>query len=181
MTPVRPNARASAPSSPGRDFHSALLARRENRVSILAALARTADWANAHRDEVAAALSEITGVPIAPQTVAVGRVVYAIFPLTDAVIPGQQATADRFQKLGLIPKPIAVRDIVWQAPKADRTLPPVRSSPSCRPPSHSMYFWFIPIHGDGSYLGSETQGGAVPAAETARRVARSAGRVQAAA
>ncbi len=86
--------------------------------TILAALATTADWANAHRGEVAAALSEITGVPIAPQTVAVDRAVYGILPLTDAVIAGQQATADRFQKLGLIPKPITVRDIVWQAPKA---------------------------------------------------------------
>ena len=85
---------------------------------IVAALATTADWANANRGDVAAALSEITGVPIEPETVAVARASYGIFPLTDAVIAGQQATADRFQKLGLIPKPITIRDIVWQAPRA---------------------------------------------------------------
>ena len=87
-------------------------------TAIITALGTTADWANAHRGEVAAALSEITGVPIGPETVAVERALYGIFPLSDAVIAGQQATADRFQKLGLIPKPITVRDIVWQAPRA---------------------------------------------------------------
>lgn len=85
---------------------------------IIAALTATADWANGHRGEVAAALSEITGVPIGPETVTVARAHYAIYPLTEAIVAGQQKTADRFLKLGLIPKPIAVRDIVWQAPKA---------------------------------------------------------------
>lgn len=86
--------------------------------TIITALGATADWANANRGDVAAALSEITGVPIEPETVAVGRAIYGIFPITDTIIAGQQATADRFQKLGLIPKPITVRDIVWSAPKA---------------------------------------------------------------
>jgi sulfonate transport system substrate-binding protein len=87
-------------------------------TDIVKALTGTADWANAHRGEVAQALSEITGVPIGPQTIAVDRANYAILPLTDAIVAGQQTTADRFQKLGLIPKPIVVRDIVWSAPKA---------------------------------------------------------------
>jgi len=85
---------------------------------IVTALAGVAAWASANRGEVAAAFSEITGVPIEPQTVAAERASFAILPLTDAVIAGQQATADRFQRLGLIPKPIVVRDIVWSAPKA---------------------------------------------------------------
>ncbi len=87
-------------------------------ATIITALGATADWANAHRSEVAAALSEITGVPIGPETIAVDRASYGIFALSDVVIAGQQATADRFHKLGLIPKPITVRDIVWQAPRA---------------------------------------------------------------
>jgi sulfonate transport system substrate-binding protein len=85
---------------------------------IIQALTGAADWANANRPYVAGALSEITGVPIGPQTVAVERAKYAILPLSDAVIAGQQSTADRFFKLGLIPKQIKVRDIVWSAPKA---------------------------------------------------------------
>ncbi|MFI5409021.1 aliphatic sulfonate ABC transporter substrate-binding protein [Kaistia sp. UC242_56] len=84
----------------------------------IAGLGDTADWANAHRSDVAAALTEITGVPSGPQTVAVERAVYGILPLTDEIIAGQQVTADRFFKLGLIPKPITVSDAVWSAPKA---------------------------------------------------------------
>jgi sulfonate transport system substrate-binding protein len=33
--------------------------------------------------------------------------------MTEAVIAQQQVVADRFQRLGLIPAPITVRDIVW--------------------------------------------------------------------
>jgi sulfonate transport system substrate-binding protein len=33
--------------------------------------------------------------------------------MNDKVIAEQQAVADRFHKLGLIPAPIDVRDIVW--------------------------------------------------------------------
>jgi sulfonate transport system substrate-binding protein len=34
--------------------------------------------------------------------------------VTDEIITTQQGVADRFHKLGLIPKAIAVRDIVWR-------------------------------------------------------------------
>jgi sulfonate transport system substrate-binding protein len=34
--------------------------------------------------------------------------------VTEPIIETQQAVADRFFKLGLIPKPIVVRDIVWR-------------------------------------------------------------------
>ena len=36
-----------------------------------------------------------------------------IAPVNEAVIAEQQAIADRFHKLDLIPSPIKVRDIVW--------------------------------------------------------------------
>lgn len=34
-------------------------------------------------------------------------------PINDRIIATQQETADRFHKLGLIPKAINVKDIVW--------------------------------------------------------------------
>jgi ABC-type nitrate/sulfonate/bicarbonate transport system substrate-binding protein len=34
-------------------------------------------------------------------------------PVDDAIASQQQAVADRFHRVGLIPKPIVVRDIVW--------------------------------------------------------------------
>jgi sulfonate transport system substrate-binding protein len=102
------------------DVNSYLLASRSFAVKnpkilndIVGGVREAADWANANRDKVAAAFSETTGVDIAAQTVAVGRAQYGVLPLTDAVIASQQETADRFHKLGLIPKPILVRDAIW--------------------------------------------------------------------
>ena len=56
----------------------------------------------------------VTGVPLDIQTIAANRSAFAIGPVTDDIIATQQGVADRFFKLGLIPKPIAVRDIVWR-------------------------------------------------------------------
>lgn len=81
---------------------------------IIAGLAVAATWAEGHRDDVAKSLHEITGVPLDIQTVAAQRASFSIGPVSDDVIETQQGVADRFYKLGLIPRPIAVRDIVWK-------------------------------------------------------------------
>jgi sulfonate transport system substrate-binding protein len=74
----------------------------------------TAKWAEAHRDEVAKSLSAVTGIPLDIQTVAANRSAFAVGPITDDIIATQQGVADRFFKLGLIPKPVVVRDAVWK-------------------------------------------------------------------
>ncbi|MCX7319585.1 MAG: sulfonate ABC transporter substrate-binding protein, partial [Hyphomicrobiales bacterium] len=71
-------------------------------------------WAAANRGEVAARLQEATGVDKAAVTRAVERSEYNVVPITDKIIATQQQTADRFFKLGLIPKPVQVKDIVWE-------------------------------------------------------------------
>ena len=76
-------------------------------------IAKATTWAGDHRDEVAALWAEASGVDLEAQKRAVDRAEFSFGPLTDAVIAQQQAVADRFQRLGLIPAPIAVRDIVW--------------------------------------------------------------------
>ncbi len=76
-------------------------------------IAKATAWAGDHRDEVAALFAEASGVDIAAQKRSVDRAEFSFGPLTDAVIAQQQAVADRFQRLGLIPAPIVVRDIVW--------------------------------------------------------------------
>ncbi len=73
-----------------------------------------AKWAEAHRDEVAKSLSAITGIPLDIQTVAANRSSFAVGPITDDIVATQQGVADRFFKLGLIPKPVVVRDAVWK-------------------------------------------------------------------
>jgi sulfonate transport system substrate-binding protein len=74
----------------------------------------TAKWAESHRDEVAKSLSAVTGIPLDIQTVAANRSAFAVGPITDDIIATQQGVADRFFKLGLIPKPVVVRDAVWK-------------------------------------------------------------------
>jgi len=86
---------------------------RETR-EVIDGLAEAARWAEANRAEVANALAAVTGVPLEVQTVAANRASFLIGPVTDEIVTTQQAVADRFHKLGLIPKPIAVRDIVWR-------------------------------------------------------------------
>jgi sulfonate transport system substrate-binding protein len=73
----------------------------------------TAKWAETHRGEVAKALSAVTNIPLDIQTVAANRSSFAVGPITDDIIATQQGVADRFFKLGLIPKPVVVRDAVW--------------------------------------------------------------------
>ena len=85
--------------------------------NIIAGLATAAEWAEGHRGDVAKSLHEITGVPLDIQTVAANRATFAIGPVTDDVIETQQRVADGFAKLGLIPRQIKVRDIVWRAPQ----------------------------------------------------------------
>lgn len=75
-------------------------------------------WAEQHRDEVANSLAAITGVPLDIQTVAANRANFVVGPVTDDIVTTQQGVADRFHKLGLIPKPIVIRDIVWRNPAA---------------------------------------------------------------
>jgi sulfonate transport system substrate-binding protein len=94
-----------------RDFANAHV--RETR-DVIDGLAEAARWAEGHRTEVASALAAVTGVPLEVQTVAANRASFLIGPVTDDIVTTQQAVADRFHKLGLIPKPIAVRDIVWR-------------------------------------------------------------------
>jgi sulfonate transport system substrate-binding protein len=74
----------------------------------------TAKWAEQHRDEVAKSLSAVTGIALDIQTIAANRSAFAVGPITEDIIATQQGVADRFFKLGLIPRQIAIRDIVWR-------------------------------------------------------------------
>lgn len=71
-------------------------------------------WADSHHEEVAKAQAEATGVDIEAIRRFVGRSNYRVVPIDDEVTKSQQAVADRFAKLGLIPKPVNVTDIVWK-------------------------------------------------------------------
>jgi sulfonate transport system substrate-binding protein len=71
-------------------------------------------WADTHHEEVAKAQADATGVDLEAIRRFVDRSNYRVVPVDDEVIKTQQAVADRFTKLGLIPKPVKVSDIVWR-------------------------------------------------------------------
>lgn len=80
------------------------------------ALSGVARWCSGNRGAVAELLSKGTGVPLAATRRAVDRTDYVIGPMTPGVTAQQQAIADRFHALKLIPKPIRISDAVWTAP-----------------------------------------------------------------
>ena len=77
-------------------------------------LLKTARWAEQNRAEVAKLQSEATGIDLAAWERATARQEFAISPVSLAVAEEQQRIADRFHRLGLIPRAITVRDIIWQ-------------------------------------------------------------------
>ena len=79
-----------------------------------AAFASEGQWADTHHEEVAKAQAEATGVDIEAIRRFVDRSNYRVVPVDDDVIRSQQIVADRFARLGLIPKPVNVSDIVWK-------------------------------------------------------------------
>jgi NitT/TauT family transport system substrate-binding protein/sulfonate transport system substrate-binding protein len=106
--------------APQNNFFLASRPLAEKRPAVLSAaveaLGRVATWCTHNRGEVAALLSQGTGVPLPATRRAVDRTDYVIGPMTDRVVASQQAIADRFHALKLIPAPIRVADAVWTAP-----------------------------------------------------------------
>jgi sulfonate transport system substrate-binding protein len=76
-------------------------------------VATATTWSADNREETAKLFADASGVDLEAQKRSVDRAEFAFGPLSDKVVAEQQAVADRFQHLGLIPAPIVVRDIVW--------------------------------------------------------------------
>lgn len=73
--------------------------------------------AGQNREELAALAAEATGIDVKAWQIAFNRAEFAQGPVTDAQVAQQQQLADTFQALGIIPKKITVKDIIWHAPK----------------------------------------------------------------
>lgn len=89
-------------------------------VDVLDELAKVGTSAQANLDDTVAALSEITGVPADITRVTLTRPDFnlgRVSTITDAAIAYQQGLADEFYGLGIVPKKLAITDIVWR-PKA---------------------------------------------------------------
>ncbi|MFT8244285.1 aliphatic sulfonate ABC transporter substrate-binding protein [Roseomonas sp. BN140053] len=122
LAQARNRVRVLATGTQIKNSNSFLLANRgfadrfpETLGEVLVALEEAARWASDNRGQVAASLAEVTGVELAAQTVAAERGSFGVLPLSEAVLATQQDSADRFQRLGLIPCAVTVRDAVWSA------------------------------------------------------------------
>jgi sulfonate transport system substrate-binding protein len=70
-------------------------------------------WTSTHQNDVAQVLSDASGVDLDAEKVAAARDSFTIGYITPAVVKQQQAIADTFAKLGLLPHPIVVQSNVW--------------------------------------------------------------------
>ena len=72
------------------------------------------DWEAAHPDEAAAELAAAIKLPAPVVATALARQAHGVSPLTPEVTAGQQAVADAFLALHLIPKKLDVGAVVWK-------------------------------------------------------------------
>jgi sulfonate transport system substrate-binding protein len=70
-------------------------------------------WSETHQDRIAEVLAEASGVDLSAEKVVAARGNYRVSFMTREVVRRQQSIADTFAKLGLIPRAIAVGDVVW--------------------------------------------------------------------
>lgn len=82
-------------------------------AALLDALAGEAVWANAHHAEAGQIIQAATGLPGDIVDTALRRGPLAVVPVSDAVIRTQQANADTFRRLGVVPAAVDVRAAAW--------------------------------------------------------------------
>jgi len=83
-------------------------------TKVLDALAGEIKWASTHRDEIAQAMHDASGIDLEGIKLSAARANYTILPISDETIENQQDVADRFLNLKLLPKRVVVRDLVWK-------------------------------------------------------------------
>lgn len=91
--------------------------------TLLDELTRADAYVQSHRKESAQFIADFSGLSLATVHRFISRRPPSpVKPLPPALVADQQRVADAFQQLGLIPKPVAVAEIVWQpgAPGAAR-------------------------------------------------------------
>lgn len=82
-------------------------------VKLMGQINDAAKWSGTHQEDLARIMSEITGVDIQAQRTAAARGSYAADFVTPAVIARQQAVADTFFDLKIIPRRVDVGSIVF--------------------------------------------------------------------
>jgi sulfonate transport system substrate-binding protein len=88
-------------------------------VDVLDELRKTGAAAQANLDATAAAISAVNGVPVPVEQIVLrrkGADLGSLVPLTDEVLADQQALADSFFKLKIVPKQLDIKSAFWTTP-----------------------------------------------------------------
>jgi sulfonate transport system substrate-binding protein len=106
--------------APSNSFFLASRTYAQQHSGIIADLIRDLDdashWSESHPEAVAQVIAALTHVDLETERATVARSSYGVAFLTPKVIAQQQAIADTFGALGLIPAPIEVAKAVWTPP-----------------------------------------------------------------
>ncbi len=86
-------------------------------MTILDAINGAAAWASANPERVAQTMAEVTGVPLGPQRIVAARTLFAVQAMDPAIVAQQQAIADSFRDLHIIPARVDVAAAVWTPPR----------------------------------------------------------------
>ncbi|SIR23505.1 sulfonate transport system substrate-binding protein [Rhizobium sp. RU20A] len=81
---------------------------------VIEAIAEIDEWTKANTAAAAAELSPSVGIPEPVLVRALDRQSYGVKTLDEAVVAQQQAIADTFFELGLVPKKLSIADAVWK-------------------------------------------------------------------
>jgi len=83
-------------------------------VTIQQELQKSDDWAKSHPEEVAKEYAPQLGINTATLETVTRRRPYGVLPMDDSVVAQQQAIADTFFALKLIPKQVNIKQVVWK-------------------------------------------------------------------
>lgn len=89
----------------------------ETAKQVVDELGKLSVWANSHQDEAASLLSTSTGLDKAIWLKTLARLPYGAERMTPAVYNEQQALADTFTRIGLLPVKVDVRSATWSLDK----------------------------------------------------------------
>jgi sulfonate transport system substrate-binding protein len=81
---------------------------------IMQEVKNSSQWANEHHEKLVSMLSPLLKIDEQSLKLAVNRRVYGVDELTPQIIKEQQAIADQFFKLGIIPKKVDVKDVIFK-------------------------------------------------------------------
>ena len=85
-------------------------------AAVIEEVTKLTEWAAQNRDKFAELTSAALGIDLDVERTAIGRTELVVGPVTPAITAQLQETADAFLTVGIISKPILIRDAIWSPP-----------------------------------------------------------------